>query len=147
MSNNYQLLEYLLSVTSAKDSDQPSECEARYWIYARSPSSEGFGSTDKTGKWCIFTSRNVVDSKWAKVREAVLADRLVCAKVSTRRTTKGSKRFVICVYTRDWADRSDLEQTREVLRSIGFKRPLKYKRDLETINRVYNTPDEFFLTL
>jgi hypothetical protein len=33
---------------------------------------------------------------------------------------------------------------REVLRDIGFFEQLGYKRDIETINGVYGTPDEWY---
>ena len=42
-------------------------------------------------------------------------------------------RHVICVYTRDWEDRTEVQQAREVLRRAGFKERLGYKRDIDTI--------------
>lgn len=130
-------------------SNIPTECMNKHWIDAFSPTvlEEGFESNDKTGKWCIFVSEKTVDEKWKLVKEAVERDELLIAKVATKFHQLYTKGYVICVYTKDWSDEKDLKASREVLRNLGFKRPLKYKRDIETINRVYGTENEFYLTL
>jgi len=98
-----------------------------------------FFSGPTTGKWCIFVPSSDVDLAWTKVRVAVDEDKLLCAKVSTALRSMGRDGHVICVYTRDWADRQDLMRVREVLRSLGFVKELGYKRDIDTRNRIYGS--------
>ena len=44
-------------------------------------------------------------------------------------------------------DMDDLKKSREVLRELGFTDPISYKRDVETMNHVYGTKDEFYVTM
>jgi hypothetical protein len=78
-----------------------------------------------------------VDEVWSKISGAIENDQLLCAKVSTALRSVGRDGHVICVYTRDWADRQDLMRAREVLLSLGFAKELGYKRDLDTRNGMY----------
>lgn len=126
------------------DAERPSEDFSRSWQMRKSPSCGAIFSGPTTGKWCVFVPSFDVDSAWARIKGAVEADRLVFAKVSTALRSKGRDGHVICVYTRDWTDRQDLLRTREVLRSLGFVEELGYKRDVDTLNRIYG-PDEWFL--
>ncbi len=130
-----------------KDSDIPTECYARSWINHVSPNLKSFNSNDKTGKWCIFSTPKNVDSDWLLIKAAIDKNDLMLAKVSTRGSLACRKKYVICVYTNDWSNLDDLKKTREVLRELGFTKPLKYKRDIETINRVYGGKKEFYLTM
>lgn len=127
----------------------PSQCMSRFWIKQLSETAIqlGFKSSDKTGKWCILVSEKTVDKKWLCIKKAVENNLLLCAKVTTKKYQSYRKVYAICVYTQDWSNMNDLKNTREILRTLGFKRPLKYKRDLETINRVYNKKKQYFLTL
>ncbi|MFM0629356.1 putative phosphothreonine lyase domain-containing protein [Paraburkholderia xenovorans] len=120
-----------------RKSDKPSEDLSCNWHYKKSPSYNDFASTDAAGKWCIFVSSAEVDEEWSKIRDAVAGDQLMCAKVSTARRTMSRDGHVICVYTRDWADREDLMRAREVLRSLGFLEELGYKRDIDTRSGKY----------
>jgi len=126
--------------------DKPSESMFGYWLQQHSPKLESFQSNEKTGKWCIFISPSKVDAAWENLKKVISEDKLMLAKVSTKMGIPKFKKHVICVYTKDWSDIQDLERTREVLREIGFKRPLKYKRDIETINGVYGK-NEFYLKM
>lgn len=146
--NDVAFLKQLLA-QYAVNSDIPTECTIKHWIDAFSPKvmEEGFASNEKTGKWCIFVSEKTVDAKWKLVKEAIDKNELLIAKVATKFHQLYKKGYVICVYTKDWSDEADLKASREVLRKIGFSKPLKYKRDLETINRVYGTENEFYLTM
>lgn len=127
--------------------DLPSKDRSCFWHQALSPAVKSFVSNDKTGKWCVMLTATEVDAAWAKIKAAVETNRLLCAKAATRLSSErhgGS--FVICVYTADWSDEADLHQSRAVLRELGFEQPLRYKRDIETINNVYGTEDEWYLT-
>jgi hypothetical protein len=126
----------------------PSKDLSKAWIYATSPDFQGFSSNEKTGKWCIFGTKDNIDGLWDKVKAEVQAGRLVLAKTSTAYGANFyNGNFVICVYTMDWSDEAALKQSRQVLREAGFTEPLKYKRDIETINGVYGGDNEYLLTM
>lgn len=128
-------------------SDKPSLDRSRAWHVAVSPSSEVTTASNKTGKWCIFVSADKVDDAWARVKPAVQAGRLHAAKVSTAYAAWQFPAHVICVYTPDWNDRKSIEESRAVLRDLGFVEELGYKRDIETLSGVYNSPDEWFIRI
>lgn len=132
MNEQSRLEELLLS-----GSERPSEDLTRSWHMRKSPSCGAIFSGPTTGKWCIFAPSSDVDQAWAKIKGAVESDKLVFAKVSTALRSMGRDGHVICVYTRDWTDTQDLLLIREVLRSLGFTEELKYKRDIDTLNRIY----------
>lgn len=93
----------------------------------------------------MFRHKDVVDDAWATVHKAVAAGRLPPAKVSTRLTAPlHDNTHVICVYTRDWRDDAAIRAARDVLRELGFKEELGYKRDIETTRGVYGTSDEWY---
>ncbi|SAL78867.1 putative phosphothreonine lyase domain-containing protein [Caballeronia telluris] len=119
--------------------DKPSEDLSCNWHYKRSPSYNDSASTDATGKWCIFVSPTEVDEVWNKISGAIESNQLLCAKVSTALRSMGRDGHVICVYTRDWADRQDLVRVRVVLQSLGFVQELGYRRDIDTRNRIYGS--------
>ncbi|MBJ9658618.1 DUF1917 domain-containing protein [Burkholderia multivorans] len=122
-----------------RKSDKPSEDLSCNWHYKKSASYDHFSFSDATGKWCIFVSRDDVDEEWSKISDAIENNQLMCAKVSTALRRMGRDGHVICVYTRDWADRQDLMRVRTVLRSLGFVKELGYKRDTDTRNRIYGS--------
>jgi len=119
--------------------ERPSEDLSRSWHISKSPSCGIFFSGPTTGKWCILVPSSHVDLAWTKVRVAVEEDKLLCAKASTALRSMGRDGHVICVYTRDWADRQDLMRAREVLRSLGFVEELGYKRDIDTWSGKYGS--------
>jgi hypothetical protein len=127
-----------------RKSDKPSKDLSCNWHYKKSPSYNDFASTAAAGKWCIFVSPAEVDEEWSKIRGAIENDQLMCAKVSTALRGMSRDGHVICVYTRDWADRPDLMRAREVLRSLGFRDELGYKRDIDTRSGKYGL-DEWHL--
>lgn len=122
-----------------RKSDKPSKDLSCNWHYKKAPSQHDIVSTDATGKWCIFVSTTDVDEEWSKISHAIENDQLMCAKVSTALRSMGHDGHVICVYSRDWADRRDIMRARDVLRSLGFVKELGYKRDTDTRNRIYGS--------
>jgi hypothetical protein len=102
-----------------RKSDKPSEDLSCNWHYKKSPSYNDFASSGAAGKWCIFVSPAEVDREWNKIRDAIENSQLMCAKVSTALRSMGRDGHIICVYTRDWADRQDLMRARAVLRSLA----------------------------
>lgn len=101
------------------------------------------------GKWLIFCNDKTVDKTWDKIKK--LQDKNLLgniSKVSTNlNANKYNNSYVICVYTYDSNDKEDVLRVRESLSKNGFKTPLKYKRDIETINGVYGSDNEFLLTI
>lgn len=128
----------------SEETERPSDDFSRSWQMRKSPSCGIICSGPTTGKWCIFAPSSDVDLAWAKIKGAVECDKLLFAKVSTALRSIGRDGHVICVYTRDWTDKQDLLRVREVLRSLGFVEELGYKRDIDTLNRIYG-PDEWYL--
>lgn len=129
----------------ALDSDNPIENEFRFWInYTKN----GFKSNSESGKWCIFSSESTIESKWSKIKKLIDDDKIIHAKVSTKRYLPMSraKKYIICVYTKNFNDVEDLNKTREALRTVGLNRPLNYKRDIDTMNGIYGK-NEYYLKM
>lgn len=130
-----------------RDRERPSVANHCYWLAAQSPA----GGLDRAaigyaGKWCVTRPAGEIDAAWEEVQGAVLEGRLACAKVSTAVTApKHGHQHVICVYTSDWRDWTELMRARDVLRELGFTEELGYKRDLETVRGVYGGPDEWYV--
>lgn len=131
-----------------KDSPIPTCNTYRPWISYSSKIFKGFKSNENTGKWCIFAAGSTINKKWDLIKSLIDSGEIVHAKVSTNLflPKSRSKKYVICVYTKDWNDLKDLNKTRESLRSVGFNRPLKYKRDIDTMNNVKGSK-EFYLKI
>lgn len=103
-----------------------------------------FYSTDQTGKWCVVRNASDIDALWAQVRQAVRDGKFRAALVSSpRQAATHGNTYVICAFTRDWQDKADVDAAREVLRNFGVTEELGYKRDVDTVNGVYGTPEEW----
>lgn len=126
------------------DGDTPptqSTAAVPFFLWTRKTS---FQSTEFTGKWCVIRPAETVDALWAKVREAVLAERFPAALVSsaTQAATYGGS-YVICLFTPDWFNVEDVTAAREFLRELGVVEEIGYKRDIETVFGVYGVPEEW----
>ncbi|HYU73874.1 MAG TPA: putative phosphothreonine lyase domain-containing protein [Ktedonobacteraceae bacterium] len=99
----------------------PTEVTNHAWIYALRKQGSYPAKTERSGKWLIFLSAQSIDRYWAKIKEAVEQGQLgEQAKVSTlnkgsmppevrrKKEERGDTRFVICVYTYDYADEADV---------------------------------------
>jgi hypothetical protein len=105
------------------------------WIYARSRTTQ-FADRSKIGKWVIFVSVQDVDKTWAVIEHATTTDRLgPASKVATNYRRTPSK--VICAYTNDYSDLSDVRRVLAWLRELGFNGNLSYKEDNATRARLY----------
>ena len=128
-------------------SELPSEDLSGYWI-GHNTDKNYKNHTHYGGKWLIFSSKDNIDGDWDKVKVAqdkgLLGNK---SKVSTAVNYKQFKSHVICIYTYDSTDKEDLLRVRKGLKEAGFDKPLKYKRDIETIQGVYGTDNEFLLTI
>jgi hypothetical protein len=95
---------------------------------------------ENAGKWLIFQEPDMADEAWKKIRNATVALELgISAKVSTSKPNPESRdnRKVIYVYTKNWADESDVMRVREELRRQGFIERIGYKRNIETFAGEY----------
>jgi Domain of unknown function (DUF1917) len=128
-------------------SEFPSKHMASAWLYAQDPDLKSFGSSEQSGKWCVFRSGVDVDETWVKIKKACEKKELSVAKVAS---AMSGKRFggnhVICVYTSDYKDKKEVDRVRKVLFDLGCIEPLAYKRDIDTINGVYGTKEEWYYT-
>jgi hypothetical protein len=119
----------------------PSHTTQMYWIVLDAPGSAPEAIEDENaGKWLIFQEPGLIDSAWKKVRDATMAHDLgISAKVSTSKPNPESRdnRKVIYIYTKDWADESDVMRVREKLRTLGFSERIGYKRNIETFAGQY----------
>jgi len=119
----------------------PSKTTQMYWIVVDAPDSAPEAIEDENaGKWLIFQEPDQVDTSWKKVRDATVARELgISAKVSTAKPNPESRdnHKVIYVYTKDWADETDVMRVREKLRELGFVDRIGYKRNLETFAGEY----------
>ncbi len=119
----------------------PTKTAQMYWIVLDAPGSAPEAIEDENaGKWLIFQEPDAVDAAWKKVRDATVALQLgISAKVSTAKPNPDSRdnRKVIYVYTKDWADETDVMRVREKLRELGFTDRIGYKRNLETFAGEY----------
>jgi hypothetical protein len=113
----------------------PSAVTSVPWIYARSRTDQ-FSDRAKIGKWMIFVSAEDIDRAWAIIDHVTITDRLgPASKVSTNYRRNPSR--VICVYTRDYSDLSDMRRVLAWLRHLGFNHTLSYKEDNATRARLY----------
>jgi hypothetical protein len=119
----------------------PSKTTQMYWIVQDAPGSVPEAIEDENaGKWLIFQEPGLVDESWKKVRNATVALNLgISAKVSTSKPNPESRdnRKVIYIYTKNWADETDVMRVRENLRTLGFTERIGYKRNIETFAGEY----------
>ena len=113
----------------------PSKTADAYWIFARSPNRK-FKQTGRTGKWLLFPLKEDLDTVWPKIAKATEDGLLgISAKTSTAMpnpNSTSSKVGLICVYTYDADDVSDVKRVLEQLRALGFNGRLNYKEDEQT---------------
>ncbi|XP_070549614.1 UPF0696 protein C11orf68-like [Ptychodera flava] len=88
------------------------------------------------GKWMLFPSPAKVDDLWCKVAKATHEGNLgISAKVSP--DNGDGKHHLICVYTQDYLDQSDVNAVLERLRGLGINGTINYKPDVYTTLGIY----------
>ncbi len=123
------------------ENPKPSEVTNLYWLYAERKKGTYPEHSENGGKWLIFVPLTLVDSVWEKIRRATEEGKLGgAAKVATAHpnpnaTNPNTK--VICVYTYDWTDESDVKRICEELRQLGVTSKIPYKADQETYSGMY----------
>ena len=84
----------------------------------------------------VFSRPDKIDEIWSKIARTTYAGNLgVSSKVSARDDNVGS--HVICVYTKDFTDRGDVDRVRNGLRRLGIKWKVGYKPDIYTYCDIY----------
>jgi hypothetical protein len=141
MLNRFSDIDTIYSMLLNGEGVVPSQTTQMYWIVQDAPGSAPEAIEDENaGKWLIFQEPGLIDSAWKKIREATVAlDLGISAKVSTSKPNPESRdnRKVIYVYTKDWADETDVMRVREKLRTLGFNERIGYKRNIETFAGQY----------
>ena len=114
----------------------PSEVFNIPWIYARRKKGKYPESKDNCGKWLIYVYEKNIDIVWKLIKTAtkdgLLGD---ASKVSTGMPSPLAPKAnlkVICVYTYDYTDKTDVMKIREQLRKIGVTNKIPYKTDNAT---------------
>lgn len=130
-------------VIDTNDDRLPSAVADDYYIYASAP------ATLRTGKWVIFVAIETVDEWWAKIREWTRNGQLgPQAKVATARSNPVAKKRsksvpkthrLICVYTKDYADETDVMRVRKKLSELGINWQIGYKPDMATRACLYES--------
>jgi len=120
---------------------RPSEVTAAYWLYANRCVGDYPASTPRSGKWLLFIPVEQINGVWAVIKHAVEEGRLGdSAKVATGRPNPNASNpdvRVICVYTYDADDDTDVTRVREELRQLGFTQRIPYKTDDATLQGQY----------
>lgn len=121
-------------IADAANSAPPTQTPRDGWIHCVRETGDYPAETPRSGKWLIWLSEQAVDSCWARIKHAVEAGHLGSgAKVSTAGSrTDQRPRYVVCVYTYDYADRADVMRIREALRRLGIQRAIIYKANEDT---------------
>lgn len=109
------------------------------WYYSKNVRLQGVEKGG--GKWLIFANKSEIDYTWAKIKQAVKDGKLGSdAKVSTAKSSRiamNSDTKVICVYTDDEDDYSDIQRIRKELRKLGITWKIPYKTNKTTIEGRY----------
>jgi hypothetical protein len=88
-----------------------------------------------TGKWLVFAPHATVDALWRCIASATHAGTLGhFSKISPR---SDDDSHVICVFTRDYTNMSEVKKIRNGLRRLGVKGVIGYKPDIYTHCQVY----------
>lgn len=118
----------------------PSKVTSDYWIYADSLAGSE-GEAGRTGKWLVLVPADLIDQWCAVICLATEQGRLgISAKAATARPSElaaSQRTKLICVYTRDWQDDSDVRRVLQQLRNLGVTSRLSYKTDEATAPGLY----------
>lgn len=120
---------------------KPSNERREYWLFAERKVGSYPVHTERGGKWLIFVSSDEVDEVWQKIKQAVEEGKLGnTAKVSTAKpnpNSTDSSKHVICVYTHDAHDETDVHVIRSSLRKLSVANKIPYKTGDATLQGKY----------
>ena len=118
--------------------EKPSKVTDQYWV---SEIHDWDYVPELTGKWLLFIPLKQLDAAWEVICKATMTGKLgfaskaATAKLNPNASDPNIK--VICVYTRDYSDVSDVKRVREQLRKLGFTAKIPYKTDYATARGKY----------
>lgn len=101
------------------------------WIWAEREQGTYPDDTERNGKWMVFPKTEEVDLIWWKIDGAVRASHLGSAAKVWPMGTPGEE-HVICIYTYDSDDKTDLLRILSAIRGLGINHRAMYKEDRET---------------
>jgi hypothetical protein len=105
------------------------------WVWSRQNAPID-SDVNRSGKWMLFPRCGQAVPAWRIVAQAGRDGQIWLAKISPV-ATRGS--HVICVYTPDFTDRTDVETVAQRLDSLGLvERAVYYKPDIFTYAGIYN---------
>jgi len=134
-------MEFFKKVSSRKN--VPSTAKTP-WVFVMSTSDHYPERVDKKGgKWLIFAHESKIDIVWRKIQNAMLANELVkhakCSTIIKNKNNKFDKTdCVICVYTYNYEDKTDVFDVRDKLKKLGFIKKIYYKTDMSTSEGNYS---------
>jgi len=126
--------------TASSKNPRPSDVTDSYWLHAERNKGTYPVDSEHAGKWLIFVPPTLVDEIWVNIRRATEEGKLgSSAKVATARPNPNAtnSKKVICVYTYDWTDKSDVKRIRKKLRQLGVTFKIPYKADQDTASGAY----------
>lgn len=118
----------------------PSQITLMPWLWAKmSPTT--YPVPIMSGKWLIFAPVTQIDRIWGQIKQTLFTGQLgSTAKVATMYSNPHatiSTDKVICVYTYNAEDVSDVRRIRAALRTLGIDRKIPYKTDEATYQGKY----------
>jgi hypothetical protein len=141
LTKRFKDIDTIYGMIRAGEGVLPSKTTQMYWIVQDAPESHPEAIEDENaGKWLIFLEPDQADAWWKKVRDATVEGTLgISTKVSTAKPNPESRdnQKVIYVYTKDWADETDVMRVRQKLKDLGFVDRIGYKRNIETFAGEY----------
>ncbi len=119
----------------------PSKVKDVFWLHAKRQVGTYPKSTEDGGKWLVFVPLSEADAVWEKISRATEEGKLGgSAKISTglpHANVRDAGSKVICVYTYDCNDETDLKRIREELRKLGVTSEIPYKTNKKTLEGKY----------
>lgn len=104
----------------------PSKVTDDVWIVARYRHK---APAKAVGKWLIYRDKDEIDALWQKIYTLLRQGQLWSeVKVVAEGRRKGDQ-FVICVYTSDANNETDVMRIRAILREYGVSETIHYKTD------------------
>ena len=113
-----------------------------YWLEAeRKLGNYPYTRKNCGGKWLVFKKNSEINKWWRIIKKATEGGQLGnYSKVSTAKENPNAKDpniKVICIYTYDYQDKSDVFAIREELRKLGITEMIPYKTDQATLEGKY----------
>lgn len=85
-----------------------------------------------TGKWMLFLNSDEVDKCWELVVNGISKDKLSASSAKVAPSGHPYGCHLMCIYTSDFSNESDVMKVRQELKDLGFKSELDYKADMYT---------------